>query len=510
MVVPALAETLMGLLTGTAIWLALLGVRWTFGLDELDRDFGLQVKRVVQELRASSRPIAPAAGAHGAIFVDVDADDDPPDEPCNVVAKLLSPGTAALNCRAGRPINRYVLARVIEKIDTSAPAAIVVDVELRREPGVVDKKEDDEIARVVAATKAPLIVAAPVDHEAVPPDGSPMTVELTPDRVSVGGRPSVIETVALPQPELPVRRYPKCYREPSGHWLGNLAFTAATVLQRGVPTDLDGLCQGQADQAARDQQAEFTPRIVYTMPSLSLRHVTTDAELPDESAITRVVYEDLFARCRTAEVFGSGQCGRPDLYAKRVVVIGASNRLRRDLHPTPLGTMAGAEVVINAIRSFELGPATEMGPHRGTLVTGLFDLVKSATLWFFYFIGKLLLERHHRKGSRRALIAKLTVGALFMVTLLATASMTVWEGYKSFSIVAAVIGMAVEQSIDLLNRLRSKVEHRLKTIIAACVAVSVVVFMPPGARAESPPCPDAFFGVSALVTRVDPSGETFK
>jgi hypothetical protein len=543
----ALVETLTGFATGAVIWLALLGVRHLFGLDNLDQDFGFAVRRVVRELGARSATIPPEGHEHPAVLLDVDADeDDEAHGPCPALAAAFPnrysletpaksrPGDTAaqaqvvtLNCSSARPLNRYLLAHLIEELDKRGPAAIVLDVVLRREAGVVSPEEDAALEGALAATKTPVVVAMPVDHQHFDA-ANPFRrdVQVSNERLPVERPPSVAGAVALPEAEQPVRRYPKCYQDlGTGKWVGNLAFVAARLAARAAhgagqtpgghdaDDDIQTVCRREVDQAASGDG--FAPRIAYAIPSLSLRHVTEDAVgLTGRDAVVRVLYQDLYRRCRATDFWAGAACSRRDTYEGRVVVIGTSNPLRRDLHQTPLGTMAGAEVVVNAIRSFELGPSHEHGEHGssklGTLVVGGLDLLKSGLLWLVYFVVRALVHRRWRRRPRGLAIAlqKGGLAALFFLTLLVTVTMTLWEGYKSLSIVAGVMGMATEQFIEIIASLRKKVESTLHAAFGLGAAL-LVLALPSIARAEAPRCPDTLLGVRALVTRVDPVGQTF-
>lgn len=537
----AFVETCTGLLAGALIWLALLGVRWLFDLDEVDRDLGLVVNRVVRELGARSAIITPEDGEHAAVLVDIDAEEDTgrgARGPCQALAgafpndyslggtdeptpaRSRAPKPVKLNCSSARPLNRYLLARVIAELDARGAAAIVLDTELRQERDVVDDDENRALVAALAKVKTTTVVfATPVASAHFDArDPFSRNVELADDdRLPVERFPVVLGAVALSEAEQPVRRYSKCYLDTDkGKRLGNVAFVAALVLRGRAVNSMDGVCDAEMAHAAAKGHAELAPRIAYALPSLSLRHITEDAtDLGEHEARLRMLYRGVYTRCRAVELLDGlaaqqNICSRADTYAGRVVVVGTSSPLRRDFHQTPLGTMVGAEVVINAIRSFELGLLHDRrGSEEGIFVKGGIELGRSALLWFVYFAVKAFEKRN--RHSRRRVGKRLwcaAVGLLFIATLLTTIAMTLWDGYRSLTIVGAVMGMAVEQFVGIVNSLRNRVKGRLESALGLGTFLLVLV-VPARAQADARRCPESFLGVRALVAKIEPAGQTF-
>src|SRR5262249_54707252 len=151
----------------------------------------------------------------------------------------------------------------------------------------------------------------------------------------------------------PLRRYPRCYARYGGGYLPSLPFLAAAVARKDGPftrQDYDELC--------KDQRASAEPApIEDTLPSFGLRRIPGD-RVPDDphDFALRALYGQIYTRCLASSFWpdpkaGPRPCDDATAYENKVVVIGASSSIRRDLHYTPFGTMTGAEVVLNAIRT---------------------------------------------------------------------------------------------------------------------------------------------------------------
>jgi hypothetical protein len=513
--VSALIAALTGLATGAVIWITLMGVRHVFGLDELDRDFGLSVRRVVREIGRPSTMILREGQEHAAVFLDIDAIDDKRESgACQAMSAAVPDRYPDLVCSSARPLNRFLLAQVVEDLDRRRPAAIVLDIALRRDEGVVSNAENAALEAAVVKAQSPILFAMPVDQLDAEEDNLLVRgVQLHTDVLALTGRSQRLGGVALPEAEQPIRRYAKCFRiTGTSRWVGNLAFLAAAVLRGHDVSDVDALCESEARRAGGNADGSFAPRIEYALPSLSLLRIRDDAErLPSREALLRARYQNVYVRCRATDFWTKGSsCALGDTYAGKVVVVGTSNPLRRDLHATPLGTMAGAEVVLNAIRSFELAPARREGESGWKVVKeGVIDLLAAAAMWFLYFAAR---ARLHRQGVRRPSLThralrQAVLAALFTATLAMVLARTVWQGYESLTILGGVMGVAAEQFIDLVNRMHGKIRSVLKRVFG--LTVLLVLLLPGRARAELPRCPDAILGVSALVTRVEPAGQTF-
>jgi hypothetical protein len=492
-----------------------MGVRHVFGLDELDRDFGLSARRVLREIGRPSTMIPREGQEHPAVFLDIDAiDDERESAACQAMSAALPDRYPDLVCSSARPLNRFLLAQLVEDLAGRRPAAIVLDVDMSRDEGVVSSAENAALEAAVAKVESPIVFAMPVDRLDAEED-NPLVrgVQLRTDLLALSGQGQRLGGVALPEAEQPVRRYAKCYRVTgTSRWVGNLAFLAASVLGGYDVSDVDSLCEREARRARKDSDGSFAPRIEYAFPSFSLLRIRDDAErLAPHEAFQRLRYQDVYARCRVTDFWTKGSsCALGHTYAGKVVVIGASNPLRRDLHLTPLGTMAGAEVVLNAIRSFELDPARSQSESGWTAVKkGVIDLVAAAALWFLYFAAR---ARAHRKGvgqprMAQRILRQAMLAALFTVTLVTVLAWTVWQGYQSLTILGGVMGIAAEQFVDLINRSHRNIRSVLKRTFG--LAVLLVVMLPERALAEQPRCRETILGVGALVARVEPTGQTF-
>jgi len=125
------------------------------------------------------------------------------------------------------------------------------------------------------------------------------------------------------------------YRRESPGCDGVDASTSSTVIQFGERTDLRN-------------------RIFYSLPSLA-------AAGPEQRSIYRDRYLGFYDRIVASDLIESGTFIWPrELMAGAIVIFGSSAPEAHDWHVTPLGPMAGPEILFNAIRAFsEFAPLSE-------------------------------------------------------------------------------------------------------------------------------------------------------
>ena len=154
-------------------------------------------------------------------------------------------------------------------------------------------------------------------------------------------------------------------------------------------------------------------RILYSLPSLV---PGPDGQRPFQAAQFQGRY-DLYPV--SAMLDDQGKLRQPDLFKDKIVVISTSALTALDHHDTPLGDMAGAEVVLNAVKAFldgglirEPGLGAKIGHE--AMVIGVSSL-PYLVFWVLYFQLVALW-----RGSRTGLVVlPLFATAGFVVTVAA-------------------------------------------------------------------------------------------
>jgi CHASE2 domain-containing sensor protein len=294
----------------------------------------------------------------------------------------------ALHCQSTRPLNRFLIAEVLKTLavlsDKPIVRALVLDVVLAEDSATDD--EDKELMPAMATWKTsgkPVIFAADAtlsfkETEAV--------VKLLSDQQKYPGELGV----ALPVADRTVRRYRKCFaKATSAEHIESLPYQVA----RAVNPDLIG-CEGPGSGAIVDD----TPRIIFAIPSLDA-HADLDSRTAEKSNLLRAIYSPVYVHCLAAHLWDkNSHCSQPETYQNAIVVIGASNPFRRDRHITPLGEMAGAEVVINAVQSFLLYPMLKEKEFGEKFWSKIWITLACSTVWFFYFF----FRREYEQGPHGA------------------------------------------------------------------------------------------------------------
>ena len=383
----AVSKSVAGLVLGlvTAVVLVWLSQRIFPGMQDYGEDLGLRVGVYLDRIASSASGTPLRKGERDAfsyVFLDVDpessiesgtgrASRSSAQEACDAYADAIrtgrtSPGPAgaryALNCSSARPLNRQLLAALVTALTERGARMIILDVVLAEELGVIDAAENDALrhallSRNTAVVSVPVLFVAPYEMVGLqhdPGNDGPVTLVM-PSLIGGDAARGVHTTAALPAPGQPVRRYPKCLRQ-SGtveSYVPSLPFLAAHLLSAGDQQKV--ACASKIDEPrSHEVGRNIAPRIVYTLPSIQAHQ--DDVLAP--SRARWAPYREIYNRCLAAHFWGGTEshCAQAQTYQGKVVVIGTSNPLRRDRHFTPLGDMAGAEVVVNAVRSFVAYP----------------------------------------------------------------------------------------------------------------------------------------------------------
>jgi hypothetical protein len=460
---------LKGMLLGalTAVTLLTLSHKLFPAMRDFDFDFGLRLQAFRNEhvkYRSSSMPPVAKVPADSYLFLDVDPEPEvaAADRPmassgCEALeARFPTKYPGALNCSGGRPLNRFLLAELIAGLRDRGPRLIVLDVDLSKQEGVIPSEENQALLEALkgsAASGPPILL--PMAIEAAWQTESANYVQIAASERTLTGEPTlaanhVFTAIALAAPGEPVRRYPECYGTDRGVsiLLPSLPFLAQELLVNP---------KAKAGHVCRPGLNLAAPRIVYTLPSLGAHQDSAreGAALDDQSReqLDRwSVYRLVYNRCLAAYFWDSTSlCGRELAYKGRIVVIGASNRVRRDRHSTPLGNMSGAEIVINATRSFVHHPQRRDPGFFEAVADELKVVALSSLIWAVYFFYRSFV---HRKGDAGALPflgrfkRAVALVAVFLAALAANLIMVVTHAAPSFSVLMAVMGVALEQYID--------------------------------------------------------------
>lgn len=487
-IVKTFAGLALGLVTaGTLVWLS---NRFFPELQEYGEDLGLRVS-VYFDRVAGALPPRSDTDVFGYVFLDVDpehsaarpagaAPESPSEQACTAYAEALRAGRAPatgdadgrLSCNSARPINRRLLAALVAELRARQVRMVILDVVLAKESGVIDQGEDEALTRALVAPGGgvtPVLFAGP--YEMYPPSGPgetgpvglvlPLLVE---DNADAGVRTAA----ALPAPGQPVRRYPKCLRQAAADAapVPSLPYQAARQLR---PGERDCSVQRVGDSERGDTNA---PRIIFTLPSQPVHQ--DDLMAPGRARWA--AYRGRYDRCLAAHFWDAdgSLCGQADTYKNKVVVIGVSNPQRRDRHYTPLGDMAGPEVIINAVRSFIAYPDHRDKTLAELLVKKCIVVAVCGVLWFGYFLvrcrwfseGALPPNSKLQLAGRAAVVGLCFVATLLGVGVLAlTLSFKIEGPMPSLDVMIPVLAIAIDEYVEQVGRVVHGVEHGLEWLL---------------------------------------------
>ncbi|HVQ08266.1 MAG TPA: CHASE2 domain-containing protein [Allosphingosinicella sp.] len=392
------------LCSGLFALLLALGVEWVELLERRGAD--LTMRSMVALYGPLSDDLAPdGRPATPIVFLDID------EEGC---ARLAPRPQRCFAQGIGEPAVQIAIGEALRE---SGAALIVLDVRWPEPEAFQGEFSRERMIRAWATGPGPPVVAAvpssptggmslAIDRDAIrdiPPgrlrfaastvwpseaDGD-MVIRAMPDAVSI---------VADARPDSPTR-------------ISAIPATALTVLGN--------------DRALRDAADPTAARpILFTLPSLATEQGANLASEHIGDWERRIL-----SRMLTAPPVGCAGC-RPTIrtegLAGQIVVVGSSAPVAGDLHMTPLGVMAGAEVIANAIRARQLA-ATLSEPSSGavfwsklwgtlpgmalSLITGL------GLAWVAAWPRSRLWKRSLRKGTLTVLIFSAGLGGALVANL---------------------------------------------------------------------------------------------
>lgn len=488
----AAVHALTGLVVGAICVLVMVGLQKTFPeLADFDHDFGLRLTTWSNEAQSPWRPLQKTPAY---VFVDVDAAVDREDKlaswaGCNALAArfpdryFVTRGSAVggldsppvtsrtrLDCSDSRILNRYLLAESVREIRERAARLVVLDVEVEAVSDFLPRPEVDALLRELSRSDAvPLLFALPATYLTVGAGSGRMFITSGP-RFDLPGGASAAGAPAFPSPGQPIRRYPRLVADsaiggnmrPHGNLRPTLPCLAAAVIDRPGASPAFG-----AGDICLEPKGDEAPRIHFSMPPLQ-SHV--DAAETSVHYGADVLYRQSHERCLLAKLWSTDtQCGRADFFKGKVVVIGASSRIRGDRHPTPLGDMAGAEVIMNAIESFRQEIGGTGTRNANALVWKASALLAGAFVWLCYFLftgyldgkwaGQRAAAKEGTESAARKRLRLLVLGlirftyrsALFLSTVCVVVAVTILMGVPSFSVILGLLVVGLELYVHLLE-----------------------------------------------------------
>jgi hypothetical protein len=321
---------------------------WPFPrIEQMGGDLGA---RWIWANRLGSRaPLQP-----GFTFVDVDV----------AACRRFDTDTA---CKTGRPVGADLVAAFIAAGRRSGASVIVLDT-----APFESVAERQKVNAVLRDNSGPWIVA-PINGRPLGPGamfGDP-SGDLAPNGVSGRLRLASFETLTDPGTgDGLVRRYAVLTRHfdaDGTRMVPSAPYLASLLANPSVAGSADCVYFRQHCTVASERARIVHPvagplssPIVYSLPSLAM----LDSEAADFSESVRsfawkdqLYYPSLgYDRLPASGLLGPA--GRTfnleGRFAGQIVVLGSSLPSAMDLHETPLGTMAGAEIIINAAHAFVL------------------------------------------------------------------------------------------------------------------------------------------------------------
>lgn len=477
-VVHSLVGALLGLLT--AGLLVVLSLKVFTDLADVDYDLGLRMERLVAErvdnFSTGMEPVKKKGEATDSyLFLDVDpqvaiSGDMGGSRESHLACAALQAkfpdrfalttgageekpaakgsGRTVLDCGEDRPVNRYLLAELIPELQRRGARVIVLDVVVSGERSAVSLGELEALRKVLQQPRGkqvPVLYVTPAEYDIKALQSGGQMVRLGEDGID---RKSVglvsMAAVALPAPTQPLRRYARCF--------------ATHGEAAGIPS-LPYLASYMMEDPSRDPSKACTssrpgthlfeaPRVHYTLPSLRSHQ---DATGNDEDFRLWSIYRNVYNRCTVSNLWSAdSECSTNAMVAGKMVVIGASNPARRDRHYTPLGDMAGAEVVINAARSFALFDEQDKTVLKA-LEKKAYIVFICTLVWFAFFCVKGILKPPKDASIVTYVGRSLAVGLTFCLALTTVLLLTFKLSFLSLSVLVGVLAVGLEQYVELVN-----------------------------------------------------------
>lgn len=302
------------------------------------------------------------AGVSGYVFVDIDPFGQGA-KPYAELCKIVN----AKDCDENSILSRTSLAATIQKIGAMRPRLIILDVQMIDNLPLNAAKEFE--ASIASSGNEILAVADYDLSEVKSVTGQKQMIPLKTNTFieQLTSKPHFQLAPASPTTEIILRRYPACFINSAigtdGKMLPTLPMLAAQKLD-----------QKRLGDHCNNKINNYTPRVIYTIPSLI------------EPASVLATASPLYRRCFANALWDNSHvCSQNSAFEGKLVVIGASSAQRGDIHVTPLGAMAGAEVIINAARSFLLWPQSTEETIAEFLINNLRTILISSSVWIIFW-----------------------------------------------------------------------------------------------------------------------------
>jgi hypothetical protein len=289
----------------------------------------------------------------GFVFIDID------DAACRGF-----PTRRADDCRSGKPISAALIADLVRSLRESQATVVVVDV------SPFESAKDRALLRAALVHNDGPWVIAPLEGRPAGENGvirGDPSVDLVPE--GAAGRLRLATFVAGTDGDAGdglIRTFARAtaYYSPTGsrRWVPSAPYLAAMLADETRARTADckfyGLNCSGTPALERAHANDEPSAIAFSLPSLAM----LDPENPDLSDTERWrarIQETRFADKGYMRLVGSkllkegrGRFPPLELARGRIVVIGSSHAGAMDVHATPLGPMAGSEILINAARAF--------------------------------------------------------------------------------------------------------------------------------------------------------------
>ncbi len=227
------------------------------------------------------------------------------------------------------------------------------------------------------------------------------------------------------------------------------------------------------DPLAQSGERQPEPRRIH----FTLHRADDDASIPTRNAAR------LYSRITSSQAITQAGVLRldPDWITDKVVIVGFNGPSGLDRHSTPLGEMSGAELILNAIRSFASGAALDSEDEPSAVLRETTAaIVSSGPFLIFWRIQGGLWRWARRRGRPKQVLAGLAIaivfgGAIYLSALLTTGFVLLfWSGAMAKGapvdalLPVAVLALesfahAAKQAIDVSHQWVSAYRHRLQT-----------------------------------------------
>jgi CHASE2 domain-containing sensor protein len=361
----------------------------------------------------------PSQAAPGYVFLDIDTD------ACRRFG-------ARSRCDTRSPAAPGLAADVAAAVLAAHPRVVMLDVSLwDQDRG--DPPPEPSFQRLAAAARANpgarVIAVAPfrpdgpaghgvIDWSLLPPELASGEIVYAPAFVWQGARDAdgvirsypadaLVQDAARPGPAQPTPSLPNLaalYAKAGSSGVAQIDCRFGALI-RAAP------CARRLPAPPRAEEGER--RMLYVLPSLVPER--EDVRVPEASR-----FQAIYDRYPVSRAFSNGALALPpELIADRVVVISTSAETGLDRHDTPLGDMAGAEVLLNAFNAFATDAFVREPNTSRRLGEEALTILLSSTPFLLFWLGYFRLAPRLRKGRIGAAALPFLASAGFVAAVAA-------------------------------------------------------------------------------------------